>query len=614
MSTVARLTLFGSLLSISPAWSADASAIREAATKAVALIQTSQKSWFHKESCESCHQQDLPAMAFRAAREHGIPVDEAAARADAVGAFSRFSNFDRVVQWTDIIDPPGDAYHLLAAEAAGVRPSLSTAAQARLLAARQEADGHWEPIDVRPPQHYNPFTDTALAAMAILGASHPSQAAETRARVERAKGWLLSHTPKVTEERVFQLVGAFCLNGDHAVPPETIAGLKATQRPDGGWNSREGLPSDAYSTGEALWALHSFGGVAITDASWQRGIDFLLRTQAKDGSWHVVSRLRPPAPVSPPYVETGYPYGHDQFISIMGASWAVIALADALGPEKPQNLAPLEEAEVKDVEPWVETVLFGTAADVKKLLDSGFDPNSATKSGGTTALMLAAPDVEKMTLLLGRGADVNRRSKTRYTALMMAAQYPNSAAAMNLLLDRGAQVRLPAGQGAPLYNASALILAAFSGNAEILERLRKAGDRLDSRMFFVGMFPASPALEIVGMDRVKVMAALLDGGANANETDDDGISLLGWAAIANRLDMARLLIHRGADVNHVDKKGMTPLLYAASIDFGDPSMINLLLKSGARPDARTKEGKTALDLARGYGHTHLVASLRPAAH
>ena len=107
MSTVARLTLFGSLLSISPAWSADASAIREAATKAVALIQTSQKSWFHKESCESCHQQDLPAMAFRAAREHGIPVDAAAARADAVGAFSRFSNFDRVVQWTDIIDPPG---------------------------------------------------------------------------------------------------------------------------------------------------------------------------------------------------------------------------------------------------------------------------------------------------------------------------------------------------------------------------------------------------------------------------------------------------------------------------------------------------------------------------
>ena len=62
-------------------------------------------------------------------------------------------------------------------------------------------------------------------------------------------------------------------------------------------------------------------------------------------------------------------------------------------------------------------------------------------------------------------------------------------------------------------------------------------------------------------------------------------------------------------MNHVDKKGMTPLLYAASIDFGDSAMIDLLLKSGARADARTKEGLTALDLARTYKNAHLLASL-----
>jgi len=66
--------------------------------------------------------------------------------------------------------------------------------------------------------------------------------------------------------------------------------------------------------------------------------------------------------------------------------------------------------------------------------------------------------------------------------------------------------------------------------------------------------------------------------------------LLSWAAISNRPEMARLLIQRGADVNHVDKKGMTPLLYAASVDFGNSAMVDLLLKSGARPAARTKEG------------------------
>jgi hypothetical protein len=67
----------------------------------------------------------------------------------------------------------------------------------------------------------------------------------------------------------------------------------------------------------------------------QRGIDYLLRTQAPDGSWHVISRLHPPAPVSPPYFETGHPYGHDQFVSTMGESMAVMALAAALGPAKP---------------------------------------------------------------------------------------------------------------------------------------------------------------------------------------------------------------------------------------------------------------------------------------
>jgi ankyrin repeat protein len=38
-------------------------------------------------------------------------------------------------------------------------------------------------------------------------------------------------------------------------------------------------------------------------------------------------------------------------------------------------------------------------------------------------------------------------------------------------------------------------------------------------------------------------------------------------------------------------------------------MIDLLLKSGARPDTRTKDGLTALDLARKYNHTHLLARL-----
>jgi ankyrin repeat protein len=601
----------GILCSISAVWASDAQTarIRDAATKAVAVIQNSQKGWSSKQSCFSCHQQVLPALAFRAAREHGIPVDEAAAHADAAAAFGFYANLDRAVQYTHVIDPAlDDGYGLMAADAVGVRPSLVTAVYARLLAARQEADGHWETGDERPPESYSPFTATAVAVAAIREHSHGNRRADTEARVTRARAWLLSHTPRNTEERAFQIFGA-CVSGHDLPLLGKLAGeLKATQQPDGGWASRDGLTSDAYSTGEALWALHNAAGVPTSDAAWQRGIDYLLRTQAKDGSWHVVSRLHPPAPVSPPYFETGHSYGHDQFISAMGESWAVVALAQML-PEVESKPLTLKEAEPQGIEPWAETVLFGNLVDVKRLLDGGFNPNSATKSGGTTALMMAAPDVDKMKLLLARGANADARARNRYSALLVAANYPGSSAAMNLLLDHGATVRLPKGQGAPLFNANPILLAAFAGNADIIGRLHKEGGSVDDKMNLLGMFPASPLLMLSTWHRTDAVRALLDAGARVDEADDDGITILAWAAIANRVDMARLLIARGADVNHVDKKGMTPLLYAASIDFGDSGMIDLLLKSGARADARTKEGLTAVELARKYKHTHLMASL-----
>ena len=54
----------GIFCAISAAWAgedATAPRIREAATKAVALLQNSQKNWFAHQSCYSCHQQVMPA-------------------------------------------------------------------------------------------------------------------------------------------------------------------------------------------------------------------------------------------------------------------------------------------------------------------------------------------------------------------------------------------------------------------------------------------------------------------------------------------------------------------------------------------------------------------------
>jgi N-acyl-D-amino-acid deacylase len=246
---------------------------KAAATRAVVRLQASQKQWFSQQSCASCHHQFLPALAYRAAREHGIPVDEKIARADAAQAFSSFADLDRALQHAHVVDPgTGDAYGLLGADAAGVRPSLVTAVYARLLAQRQKPDGHWITFDERPPQSYSLFTATALAARVIDLYSHPSLKADARRRMDQARAWLASHSPRDTEERTFQLLGLFWTGADAATLHDRARELLRSQQPDGGWNSLDGRSSEAYSTGEALVALADAGGVPVSDAAWRRGI------------------------------------------------------------------------------------------------------------------------------------------------------------------------------------------------------------------------------------------------------------------------------------------------------------------------------------------------------
>ena len=107
------------------------------------------------------------------------------------------------------------------------------------------------------------------------------------------------------------------------------AGPVAAQRPDGGWAQNPNLESDAYATGESLWALHESGLLKPTDPAYRRGVKFLLSTQWPDGSWYVRSR----APKFQPYFESGFAFAHDQWVSSAATSYAVMALAPAIEKE-----------------------------------------------------------------------------------------------------------------------------------------------------------------------------------------------------------------------------------------------------------------------------------------
>jgi hypothetical protein len=66
----------------------------------------------------------------------------------------------------------------------------------------------------------------------------------------------------------------------------------------------EGTQRTAYASGQALYALHTAGKMPTSDAVYQKGVQYLLRSQNPDGSWHVKTRsIR-----VQPYFESGFPH------------------------------------------------------------------------------------------------------------------------------------------------------------------------------------------------------------------------------------------------------------------------------------------------------------------
>jgi ankyrin repeat protein len=587
--------------------------LRLASAKAINRIQQAQTVWYQKQTCTSCHHQLLPEIMLKLARERGVPVNETIAREMTKASFARLSDLDMAVQGYDYIDVFFDGWVLISASRAGVKPNLTTSAYSQFIASRQQPDGSWPTIDARPPQAHSPFAATAVCAEAMQWYLPARFKSEQETRLRQAREWLLKSPARTTEDLTYQLLGLFWTGADAKARQKTARQLLSEQRADGGWAQLPALDSDAYSTGEVLFALREGAGISTKEPAYQRGLRYLLKTQQPDGSWRIKSRLHPPAPVSPPYVDSEFPEGHDQFISIMGTSWAVNAMLQAIpakaggkldqpDPTNLLDLAPMVEAGRVD---WERVTLNGSAAELKKLLDAKMSPNAKT-TAGTTALMLAARDPEKVKLLLARGAEVNAQAETGITVLMIAARYKGNAEVVKLLLQKGAK---PNVEAKVQNNASALFYAITAGDVQTADLLIAAGAKLDNRMTLLGQFQIWPMTFAALGDEAGLVDFLIGKGANVNEVDDDGLSALAWATLTNHVQTIQVLLARGAKVDQVDKFGMTPLLYAASVYYGDTAVLEKLIGAGADLKAKNKQGQTALDLARIFNHANAASLL-----
>jgi ankyrin repeat protein len=142
---------------------------------------------------------------------------------------------------------------------------------------------------------------------------------------------------------------------------------------------------------------------------------------------------------------------------------------------------------------------------------------------------------------------------------------------------------------------SALLQALYRGEDEQVEKLLAVEPELD-------------VFEAAAFGRVDRLRELLDEDpSRANAFGDDGFHPLGLACFFGRVDAARLLLERGADVNALstNENVQTAAIHAAAAAAGDETtryeLVKLALEHGADPNLPQGGGFRAIDAARQNG-------------
>jgi len=310
--------------------------IRDGAQRAITLLQRSSDAFldngFVKQvSCVSCHHQTLPAVAFAEARKRGFQIDESSlARQSSAQQASWSRTRDRAYEMHAPQPAPAAVigYGLHGLHALRYQPDELTAAMSWYLAETQSPDGSWPDFDFRPPMEEGPIAGTALTVRALQYYPPPAGTRRLKERIQQARRWLERCEPRDFNQRIFRYHGLGWAGATASELRRETQALTALQRPDGGWSALPTLESDAWTTGHLLVALHEVGDVAAQDPAYQRGVEFLLRTQFPDGSWWVKSRTWP----FQPHFDSQFPHGKDQWISAGGTAWALLALLNTLRP------------------------------------------------------------------------------------------------------------------------------------------------------------------------------------------------------------------------------------------------------------------------------------------
>ena len=205
-------------------------------------------------------------------------------------------------------------------------------------------------------------------------------------------------------------------------------------------------------------------------------------------------------------------------------------------------------------------------------------------------------DVAAVRALLEQpGVDVSETQPDGATALHWAA-HRNSAELVEVLIEAGADAN-----ATNEYGVTPLSLAAQNGGLAALEHLIKAGANVDGALPS-GETPLMTAARVGAGDVVK---SLLDHGADVNLAEQlKAQTALMWALSEQHIDVARLLVERGANVRAASSSGFTPLLFAARMC--NLEAVQMLLAAGSHIEEEASNGGTPLLVATLRGHADLA--------
>jgi hypothetical protein len=294
-----------------------------AVERGLAFLVKDGQAWKDKHNCTSCHHAALAILAMREAKQRGHAVDErvlteltkwVAESGDGKFGMARPASAPKAAS-------PKAVYFALAL---GSDPRPDSAAQKGLkqllktVASEQTENGSWSTWpETRPPIFGS--SDESLTLLATLAVLPVAAAGDEAAKAVRDKAihWLAeTRTDDDPQSIALRLVLWIRLQRPEKEWQPLVQRIKGRQNADGGWGQNKEMASDAWATGQALYAL-AHSGVKSEDPAIRRGHAFLIRSQLADGSWPMTSRPTKPGGE-----------GSKSRIPITGAgsAWAVLGL------------------------------------------------------------------------------------------------------------------------------------------------------------------------------------------------------------------------------------------------------------------------------------------------